>query len=150
MHLSPNGRSRWNSVLAVVLLGAVALTPVACNYDNHRSMGMTEKLATSDINQPTKIFGTLILGLVDAVLSPFEYAIDASEMKWHDKPRYNPDFEYFSYAGSRVIARSDMDGEYKFIAGFWSVIAETLWLPLTGLIDGVTILAEDDAISGGY
>ncbi len=148
MHLPPNGRSRWNSVLAVVLLGAVALAPVGCNYDNHRTMGMTEKFAASSINQPTKVFGTIILGLVDAVLSPFEYGIDAAEMNWGDKPRYDPDFEYFSYAGARVIARSDLDDEYKFIAGFWAIVAETIWLPLTGIIDGVTILVEDDGIAG--
>ena len=133
----------FSSRLAVLAVLALALT--GCVYNGHVSYGATEKWVHSDINYVPKIIGTPIIAIVDGIISPFTAACDV-----YDDHPYAPDHRYLSYAGSRVIGRSDMKLGYQWMASVPSIILETVWLIVTGPIDLFTVLfdktgrADDD------
>jgi hypothetical protein len=122
---------------AALSLGLLLLT-TSCVYDNHACMGMTEKWTHSDVNYVTKIIGTPIIAIVDSIIAPFTGLCDEL-----DPPSYVPDHEYLSYVGSRVIGRSTMGDGYKWISSVPSIVIETVWFPLTGLVDLFTVLFDD-------
>jgi hypothetical protein len=127
--------------LAVLLL----LVTTGCRYNDHRSFGATEKWVHSDINRVPKIIGTPFIAIVDGIISPVTAACD----QWRSEEPYHPDHRYLSYAGSRVVARSDMGDGYIWLASVPSIILETVWLIITGPIDLVTVLVSDDTHSEG-
>jgi len=125
-------------ILSILLLSAT----IGCKYDDHRNMGATEALANSNLNYWTKPVGVLVVSVGDAVFSPFTMASDQMSSE-----RYHQDHKYFSYAGSRAIARSNMGLEYQAIASFPTILIETLFLPITGTIDVITAINSDDGES---
>ena len=136
--------SRW------LLVPALLVCVTACAYHerlpdggrnpiNHWNYGATDKLVDSDVNTFAKIPGAFIVSLVDGIVSPITMAVD----RLGKDQQYSPDHEYFTYSGSRVIARSDMGAGYQWLTSIPSLVTETLWFPVTGLIDLVTILATD-------
>jgi len=133
---SPASMIRSLACLAVV--GALLLS-TGCIYDNHRSSGATEKWVHSDINYVPKIIGTPFVAIGDGIVGPFTAACD----QWGDRPLYHPDHKYLSYAGSRVIGRSDMGEGYQWMASIPSLVLDTVWLIVTGPIDLFTVLFSD-------
>ena len=119
-------------------LAVVAALLTGCVYDGHVSYGATEKWVHSDINYVPKIIGTPIIAIVDGIISPFTAACDV-----YDDHPYAPDHRYLSYAGSRVIGRSDMGLGYQWMASVPSIVLETVWLIVTGPIDLFTVLWDD-------
>jgi len=91
----------------------------------------------SDINYVPKIIGTPIVAIVDGVISPFTAACDV-----YDDHPYSPDHRYLSYAGCRVIGRSDMSLGYQWEASVPAIVLETVWLLVTGPIDLFTVLFD--------
>ena len=125
---------------ALAGLALVLLVVPACMYNGHRTMGATEKLVASDVNHVAKIGGTVFVSLGDSILAPVEMLSDQMS---HDT-QYDAEHKYFSYAGSRTIARSDMGLGYQWMASFWSVLIETVYLPITGTVHLVHVLAFGD------
>lgn len=119
---------------------ALTLMLTGCYFDGHRNMGATEKWVNSDINYVPKIIGTPIIATVDAVFGPFTMAWD--QMAYD--PQYNVKHKYFSYAGSRTIARSHMNMGYQWLAGLPTIVIDTVWLIVTGPIDLVWVLGWGD------
>ena len=113
-----------------------------CYYNGHRNMGATEKWVGSEVNYVPKIIFTLPIAIVDAALGPFTMAWD--QMAYD--PQYRPRHRYFSYAGSRTIARSDMGMAYQWLAGLPTIIIDTAFLIITGPIDLIWVLGwgEDE------
>jgi len=122
--------------LAVLAVGLLLLS--GCVYNGHVSYGATEKWVHSDINYVPKILGTPVLAIVDGIISPFTAAFDV-----YDDHPYAPDHRYLSYAGSRVIGRSDMSLGYQWLASVPSIVIETVWLIVTGPIDLFTVLWDE-------
>jgi hypothetical protein len=127
--------SLFRSLACLAVLGALLLS-TGCMYDNHRSFGATEKWVHSDVNVVPKLIGTPLIAIVDGIIGPATAACD----QWSSRPPYHPDHEYLSYAGSRVIGRSDMGEGYKWLASVPSIVLDTVWLIVTGPIDLVTVL----------
>jgi hypothetical protein len=138
--IAPARRPAAARVLLAAGLGLALLVAPACKYNGHRTMGATEKLVASDVNHVAKIGGTFFVSLGDSILAPAEMLVDQVVYD----PQYVPEHKYFSYAGSRTIARSDMGLGYQWMSSIWSVIIETLYLPITGTVDLVGILAFGD------
>jgi hypothetical protein len=114
-----------------VALGLLLLVSFGCKADDgHRNMGATVSVANSSLNYWTKPVGVLVVSVGDAVFSPLTMASDQMASK-----KYHKDHKWFSYAGSRTIARSDMGLEYQAIASIPTIIIETILLPITGTID---------------
>jgi len=136
--------------LAVLAIGALLFT--GCVYDDHACFGATEKWCESDIPTIPKIIGTPFVAIGDSIISPFTAFADQFEIRWWfiipvgiDRDEvYDPNHRYLSYAGSRVIGRSHMGLGYQWGASFFSIIFETVWLVITGPIDLITVLADDD------
>jgi hypothetical protein len=136
--------------LAALSLGALLLT--GCVYNDHASFGMTEKWCESDIHTIPKIVGTPFVAIGDSLISPFTAFADQYEIDWWfiipvgiDRDEvYHPDHRYLSYAGSRVIGRSNMGLGYQWGASIPSILIETVWLLITGPIDLITVLVDDD------
>jgi len=128
-------RAPFLRLLSLALLAGLA----SCAYNDHRNFGATEKLVASDVHTVGKIPGTFLVAIVDGVISPVTMAWDQIA----NDEQYSPDHEYFSYSGSRVIARSEMGDGYQWLASVPSLVFETVWFPLTGLVDLVTILMTD-------
>jgi hypothetical protein len=135
--LQPASLTRSLACLAV--LGALLLS-TGCVYDNHRSFGATEKWVHSDIHTVPKIIGTPFVAIADGIIGPATAACD----QWGSDELYHPDHRYLSYAGSRVIARSDMGHGYQWLASVPSIILDTVWLIVTGPIDLFTVLCCGD------
>jgi hypothetical protein len=123
---------RFAAPLALGLL----LVTAGCFYNGHRNMGATEKWVGSDINYVPKIIGTPFIAIVDAIIGPATMAWDQIVYD----PQYHPNHKYFSYAASRTIGRSGMGMGYSWLATIPSIIIDTVWFPLTGLIDLVWVL----------
>lgn len=131
-------------------LGLLLLT--GCVYNDHASFGATEKWTTSDIHTVPKIVGTPFVAIFDSLVSPFTAFADQYEIDWWfiipvgiDRDEvYHPDHRYLSYAGSRVIGRSPMGLGYQWACSIPSILIETVWLVITGPIDLITVLADDD------
>ncbi|MEO8754098.1 MAG: hypothetical protein ABI624_15620 [Casimicrobiaceae bacterium] len=130
--------SMFRSIACLAVLGALLLS-TGCIYNNHRSFGATEKWVHSDINYIPRYIGTPFVAIGDGIVAPFTAACD----QWGDRPLYNPDHKYLSYAGSRVIARSDMGEGYQWLASVPSLVLDTLWLIVTGPVDLFTVLFSD-------
>lgn len=129
---------------AAALLAAALLAP-GCVYNDHASFGATEKWVESDINYVPKIIGTPFIAIVDGIVSPATAWVDQFEtFELRRGEVYHPDHRYLTYAGSRVIARSEMGDGYKWGTSIFSIILETVWLPVTGLVDLVTVLSDED------
>ncbi len=136
--------------LAALSIGALLLT--GCVFNDHACFGATEKWTTSDIHTIPKIVGTPFVAIFDSIISPFTAFADQYEIDWWfivpvgiDRDEvYDPDHRYLSYAGSRVIGRSDMGLGYQWGASIFSILFETVWLIITGPIDLITVLADDD------
>ncbi|MBM3984325.1 MAG: hypothetical protein FJ296_01325 [Planctomycetes bacterium] len=141
MDRAPQTSARTRRFAALALV--VALAATGCVYDDHASYGATEKWVHSDVNYVPKIIGTPFIAIFDGLVSPATAAVD-----YMDDDVYHPDHLYFSYAGSRVIGRSDMGGGYAWGASIFSIILETAWLPITGLADLVIVLTDDDGRLG--
>ncbi len=130
-----------SSRLGLALSVLVLLASAGCTYNGHRTFGATEKIVASDVNYVTKIAGTAFVSLGDAILAPAEMIADQYE---HGTNQYHPDHKYLSYAGSRAITRSDMGLGYQWMASIWSLVAETIYLPVTGSLDLLYILMAGD------
>ena len=63
--------------------------------------------------------------------------------------QYHPDHRYLSYSGSRVVGRSDMPLGYQGIASIFSIVLDTAYLPLTGLIDLIYVIWFEDVPGEG-
>ena len=118
-------------------LAVVAALLSGCMYNGHYSYGATEKWVHSDINIVPKTIGTPIVAIVDGIISPFTAAFDV-----YDDHPYAPDHRYLSYAGCRVIGRSDMALGYQWLASVPAIVLETVWLIVTGPIDLFTVLFD--------
>ncbi len=138
MRTQDSPASLFRSLACLAVLGALLLC-TGCLYNDHRSFGATEKWVHSDINYVPKIIGTPFVAIGDGIVAPFTAASD----QWGSRPLYNPNHKYLSYAGSRVIARSDIGDGYKWLASVPSLIFDTLWLIVTGPIDLFTVLGSD-------
>ena len=134
--IAPARRPAAARVLLAAGLGLALLVAPACKYNGHRTMGATEKLVASDVNHVAKIGGTFFVSLGDSILAPAEMLVDQVVYD----PQYVPEHKYFSYAGSRTIARSDMGHGYQWLAAFPTFLIDTVWLILTGPIDIVWVL----------
>ena len=130
---------RIRPALLALALG-VLIGTTGCAYNRHRNFGATEKWVGSDMNYVTKTTGTFFVSIGDAIISPFTMLWDQLAYS----PEYSPDHHYFSYAGSRTIARSDMGLGYQWVAMFPTLAIETVWLVITGPVDLVTVLAFGD------
>jgi len=139
MRTQDSTASLFRSLACLTVLGALLLC-TGCMYNGHRSYGATEKWVHSDINYVPKIIGTPVIAIVDGVIGPFTAACD----EWSDRPLYNPNHKYLSYAGSRVIARSNISDGYKWLASVPSLILDTVWLLVTGPVDLFTVLFSDE------
>lgn len=129
--------------VAAAVLAALAAT--GCVYDDHASFGATEKWVESDINYVPKIIGTPFVAIADGIVAPATAWVDQFEtFEFRRDEVYHPDHRYLSYAGSRVIARSGMGDGYKWGTSIFSIIFDTVWLPVTGIVDLVTVLSDDD------
>ncbi|HEX5010011.1 MAG TPA: hypothetical protein VFY71_06390 [Planctomycetota bacterium] len=118
-------------------LAVVAALLSGCLYNGHYSYGATEKFVHSDMNVLPKAIGVPIVAIVDGIISPFTAACDV----YDDQP-YSPDHRYLSYAGCRVIGRSDMALGYQWEASVPAIVLETVWLIVTGPIDLFTVLFD--------
>jgi hypothetical protein len=123
-------------LLASLVLALLLLSPSGCLYNGHRNMGATERWVASDINFMPKIGGTFFIAIVDAIIGPGTMLVD----QVFYNPQYHENHKYFSYAGSRTIARSDMGHGYQWLAAFPTFLIDTVWLILTGPIDIVWVL----------
>jgi hypothetical protein len=117
--------------LLVALALGLLLSTQACVYDHHQNMGATERWVASDISVIPKVAGTFFIALFDAIIGPFTMTAD----QLFRNPQYDPEHKYLSYAGSRTIARSNMGHGYQWLAGFPTIIIDTVWLIVTGPID---------------
>lgn len=138
-HLSA-GTSQTRSprgAAALALVMFLGLASSGCLYNGHRTMGATEKIEASDVNFVTKIGGVFFVSLGDSIIAPAEMIVDQTFIE----PPYHPEHRYLSYAGTRTVARSDMGLGYQGMASVWSLVVETIYLPVTGTIDLVSILA---------
>ncbi len=132
-------RALLHRTLAGLVLGALLLSSTGCMYDDHYSFGATEKWVHSDTTRVPKVIGTPFVAIVDGIIGPFTAASD----EWGSETVYNENHKYLSYAGSRVVARSDIGLGYQWIASVPAITFDTLWLIVTGPIDLVTVLASD-------
>ncbi|MGQ0553391.1 MAG: hypothetical protein ACT4PU_09245 [Planctomycetota bacterium] len=123
------------ALICVLLLGLTG-----CQYNQHRNLGATEKWVASDVNYVPKILGTVLLSIGDAFVGPVTMLVDHAE---NDR-QYHPDHLYFSYAASRTNGRSEMGLGYQWMVMFPTFIADTVFLPVTGLIDLVAVLGFGD------
>jgi len=121
----------------------VLVVSAGCSYNYHTNMGHTEKWVASDVHMIPKTVGTPILSIVDGILSPFTMIGD----QIFRGEQYHPDHHYLTYAGSRTIARSHMGLGYQAVASIFTIPIETVFLPITGLIDlfGVMFFGDDGA-----
>jgi hypothetical protein len=137
--MAQNHSPRFRLALPALAL-ALLIGTTGCAYNNHRNFGATEKWVASDVNYVTKITGTLFLSLGDSIISP-------ATMLWDQvfsNSQYDPAHKYFSYSGSRAIARSDMGLGYQWMTMFPALLIETVWLVVTGPADMVTVLLLGD------
>ena len=123
-----------------LLVGLLLVGSSGCSYNHHTNIAATEKWVASDVNVVPKVLGGILTSIVDAVFSPFTASFDYI---YYD-PQYDPDHEYLSYAGSRTVGRSDMPDGYQWMASIFTIPIETVYLPLTGLIDLVYVLWFED------
>ena len=123
------------------ILGVLALVLVAatgCRYNDHRTMGATQKLGTSDVSPIPKMLGTMIVGIGESIIAPLEATWDYAT----NDEQYADDHEYLSYAGSRTLKRSQDDmGGYMYMVYPFTVLIETVWLIVTLPVDAVYELA---------
>jgi hypothetical protein len=146
MTVMPTCARNFRRLIAPLALGLILLV-TGCYYNGHRNMGATEKWVMSDINYVPKIIGTPFIAIVDAIIGP-------ATMLWDQvvyDPQYHPKHKYFSYAGSRTLARSDMGLGYLMLASIPAIIIDTVWLILTGPIDLIWVLGwgEDEPVAEG-
>jgi len=131
--------------LGWLAVGVLVVGTVGCSYNRHTNMGTTEKWAMSDVHIVPKTLGLLILPPLDAVFSPFTMSGD---LLFRDE-QYDPAHKYLSYAGSRTIGRSPMGLGYQVLCSIFTIPIETVWLPVTGLIDLATVMiVGDDGTEG--
>jgi hypothetical protein len=136
MAATPRTRAaRTRLLLAPLALGLI-LGSLGCAYNRHHNMGATERWVASDINFVPKIAGTFFIATFDAIIGPGTMLVD----QVFRRPQYAEKHKYFSYAGSRTIARSDMGHGYQWLAGFPTIIIDTVWLILTGPVDIAWVL----------
>ncbi len=129
--------------LAGLSLAVLLVTATGCMYDHHRNMGATEKLEGSGLHTIPKAVLFPFVAITDSLISPITMACDLAS---HDE-QYHPAHHYFSYSGSRTIARSQMGMGWQWAASVPSIIIETCWLIVTGPIDLVTVLVSGDETS---
>ena len=137
--MAQNHRPRFRPTLLLLSL-ALLIGTTGCAYNQHRNFGATEKFVASDVNYVTKVTGTFFLSIGDSLISP-------ATMLWDqvfNRPQYDPAHKYFSYSGSRAIARSDMGLGYQWMTMFPAMLIETVWLVVTGPADLVTVLFFGD------
>lgn len=133
----PARRSAATLALAAFVLFA---STFGCAYNNHTNMGMTEKWVHSEVDIVTKSLGLLIVPVVDALISPLTMAGD---LIFRDV-QYHPAHQYLSYAGTRTVGRADFPYVYHWWTTIVAFVFETVYLPITGLIDLVAVLAFGD------
>lgn len=141
---NPGSPRRAPRVAAWLLVGLLSLTFTGCYYNGHRTFGATEKLAASEVTVIPKTIGVLFSSPVDSLLAPWIMIFD--QLRYD--PQYDPNHKYISYAGSRVIARSDMEWGYSAIATIFAVPIETVYLLLTGPIDLIWVLGFEEPNDG--
>ena len=123
-------------ILAV--LAFVLVVATSCRYNDHRTMGATQKLATSDVTPISKMVGTMVVGIGESFIAPIEATWDYT---FNDR-QYADDHEYLSYAGTRTLKRDqDQMGAYMYAAYPFTVLIETVWLIVTLPVDAVYELA---------
>ncbi|MHC4845951.1 MAG: hypothetical protein ACYTCU_07295 [Planctomycetota bacterium] len=137
--MTRNTSPRFRPALLLLAL-ALFIGTTGCAYNQHRNFGATEKWVGSDVDYVTKVTGTFFLSLGDSILSPVTMLCDQVARD----PQYHPEHKYYSYSGSRTIARSDMGLGYQWMTMFPALIIETVWFPITGLVDMVTVLGFGD------
>lgn len=132
---------------AWLLVGLLLVSSSGCAYNQHTNFAASEKWVASDVNIVPKVLGSLFLAPIESVFSPFTAGFDYI---YYDD-QYHADHEYLSYAGSRTIGRSDMGLGYQGVASVFSIIIETAYLPLTGLLDLVYVIwiEEDEPAAHG-
>ncbi len=127
--------------LGWLAVGVLLLGTVGCfSYEGHTNMGNTEKWVASDVPWVARALWVPPVSIWDAVWSPFTASIDYI---FRD-PQYHPDHEFLSYAGSRTIGRSDLADGWKIYVSLFPIVIETVWLPLTGFVDLVTVVGFGD------
>ncbi len=126
--------------LGWVIVGMLLVGTVGCSYNRHTNMGDTEKWVASDVNIVPKVLGVFPLAIFDSIVSP---ATMAGDLIFRDE-QYSPKHTYLSYASSRTVGRSEMGLGYQILASIFTIPIDTAFLPITGIIDLVTVLVVGD------
>jgi len=137
-------RTPHNALFRLLTGLTVAVTLLAgtgCIYDQHRNMGATEKFEASGVHTIPKLVLFPFTAVTDSVISP---ATMLSDQIQFDDEQYDSRHHYYSYSGSRAIARSNMGAGWKMYATVPSVVIETVWLVVTGPVDLFTVLFAGD------
>jgi hypothetical protein len=134
--LSDQMKKSFGWVVVAVLL----VSTFGCSYNGHTNMGTTEKWVAADIHPIPKTLVLIPIALLDSVFSPFTAAGD----QIFRGEQYHEDHKYLSYSGSRAIGRSGMPLGYQIITNIFAIPIETIFLPLTGLVDLITVMVSGD------
>ena len=136
MLTGPSTRRNYGWLAAIVLtlsMGGVA----GCTFNGATNWGMTRKWVQSDVNIFPKIVGSIPIGIIDGVISPFTALADYIGS---DDEAYAAGEWYLSYAGSRTIADSTMPEGWRLGMSIISIPLDTVWLILSLPVDVITIL----------
>ena len=132
MLTGPSTRRSYGWLAAIVLTLSIG----GCVYNGQANWGMTRKWVQSDVDIFTRILGSIPLGIIDGVISPFTAAVDYIFID----DDYSPEEDFLSYAGSKTIAHSTMPEGWRLGMSIISIPLDTIWLILTLPVDAITTL----------
>ena len=136
-------------VLAWTAMALLLLGTVSCKYDDRLTYGMTRKWEASPTHTVPKAIGVVVLSPWDSMLAPWFKGVDLIVGNGTDAPLYDSGHRYLSFSGMRAIGYSDMAWGYQAISWYTAFGWDLAYLPITGIIDVITVLATGDDGSDG-